>query len=694
MSYAAASAIRRDVAELVRPRKRLRVSEAARQYVKLRLPGGYAGPLDPDLTPYMIEPMDLLASREYSAVVFVGPAQSGKTAALVDGWMAYMVKCDPSDMTIVQTSQVTARDYSKRRVDRMHRHSDALRLEMSPRGRDDNTYDKHYRAGNILSIGWPSISQLSGRAIKYMALTDYDRMPDDVDGEGDPFSLSRKRTTTYLSSGMTLAESSPGWDVQEPKWQASHPHEAPPVKGILSLFNLGDRRRFYWPCRHCGEYFLQPSGIEGFRWPETRDLLGDYVAAVADEAGVPCPRCGAIHEASDKAAMVAAHRWVPQGCRVENGGLVGEPRKSDIASFWLPGAAVAFQTWASIVRKYLSADMDYELTGSEMSLKTVTNLDLGAPYRPRRLGEERNAADLEARREDVEKRVVPPGVRFLVAAVDIQGNRFVVQVRGYGPGLESWVIDRFNLHWSRRREGDAVAPVDPATRIEDWMLLIDEVIGRDYPIQDHPRYRMRVLVTACDSGGRAGVTGRAYEFWRRVRKRGLARRFLLVKGEDGTRRMPRVHKTFPDSTTRSDRKANARGEIPVYLLSTTQLKDGIDKDLKREEPGPGYIHFPDWLGHDFFEELTSEMRSAKGWELADRKHRNEAFDLLCYDRAAAIVKGAESIDWDNPPGWAREWRENTEVIDTEPQARKELPAGGEGASAAAPPPAHSTSSWL
>jgi len=107
VSYAAASAIRRDVAELVRPRKRLRVSEAARQYVKLRLPGGYAGPLDPDLTPYMIEPMDLLASREYSAVVFVGPAQSGKTAALVDGWMAYMVKCDPSDMTIVQTRSLS-----------------------------------------------------------------------------------------------------------------------------------------------------------------------------------------------------------------------------------------------------------------------------------------------------------------------------------------------------------------------------------------------------------------------------------------------------------------------------------------------------------------------------------------------------------------------------------------------------------
>ncbi|MCG6869267.1 MAG: phage terminase large subunit family protein, partial [Gammaproteobacteria bacterium] len=384
--FAQASAIRRDVAELARPRSRMRVSEAAAKYVKLALPGGYVGKFDPQVTPYMIEPMDLLASRRYAGLVFVGPAQAGKTQALVDVWSSYMAKVAPGDMLVVQTSQITARDFSKRRVDRMHRNSDDLRAELSPARSKDIIFDKQYRNGVILSIGWPSISQLSGRALKFVALTDHDRMPLDVDGEGAPFALALKRTTTFLSAGMTMAESSPGWDVQEPQWTPSEPHEAPPAKGICSLFNLGDRRRFYWPCQACGEYFMQPSGIDGFAWPHWYDLLGDHLDSVADEAGVPCPHCGVINGPECKAAMVAAHKWVPAGCRIQKGQIVGTPRQSDIASFWLPGAAAAFQTWSSIVRKFLAAKLDYESTDSEMALKAVTNLDLGEPYAPIGLG--------------------------------------------------------------------------------------------------------------------------------------------------------------------------------------------------------------------------------------------------------------------------------------------------------------------
>lgn len=71
-----------------------------------------------------------------------------------------------------------------------------------------------------------------------MALTDYDRFPEDIDGEGDGFSLASKRTTTFMSAGMTLAESSPGREITDVKWRRSSPHEAPPTTGIL-LFITG-----------------------------------------------------------------------------------------------------------------------------------------------------------------------------------------------------------------------------------------------------------------------------------------------------------------------------------------------------------------------------------------------------------------------------------------------------------------------
>lgn len=85
---------------------------------------------------------------------------------------------------------------------------------------------------------------MSSSDFKCVALTDYDRFPEDIDGEGDGFSLASKRTTTFMSAGMTLAESSPGRDIRDPRWRPSTPHEAPPATGILSLYNRGDRRRY------------------------------------------------------------------------------------------------------------------------------------------------------------------------------------------------------------------------------------------------------------------------------------------------------------------------------------------------------------------------------------------------------------------------------------------------------------------
>ncbi|EMK8764575.1 phage terminase large subunit family protein, partial [Escherichia coli] len=83
-------------------------------------------------------------------------------------------------------------------------------------------------------------------------------------------------------------------------------------------------------------------------------------------------------------------------------------------------------------------------------------------------------------------------------------------------------------------------------------------------------------------------------------------------------------------------------------------KDQLSNNLQRESPGPGYIHFPDWIGEWFYEELTYEERGADGKWRKPGKGNNEAFDLFCYAHAVAILRGYEKIrDWSNPPQWAR-----------------------------------------
>lgn len=255
MHQATAAEIRKNTASIIRAPRRLPVAEAVHRYMRVPVGVGNSVEWDPDLAPYIIEPMNCLASREYDAVVFVGPARTGKTIGLIDGWVVYNVVCDPSDMLIVQMTEEKAREHSKKRLARTFRVSPEVAKRLSPLRNDNNVHDKTFLAGNYLKIGWPSINIMSSSDFKYVALTDYDRFPENIDGEGDGFSLASKRTTTFMSAGMTLVEGSPGREITNTKWRRQSPHEAPPTTGSLSLYNRGDRRRWYWQCPHCEEYF-------------------------------------------------------------------------------------------------------------------------------------------------------------------------------------------------------------------------------------------------------------------------------------------------------------------------------------------------------------------------------------------------------------------------------------------------------
>ncbi|EFA7318784.1 phage portal protein [Escherichia coli] len=354
------------------------ISEAVKKFMRVPKGAGNSVPWDPELTPYIIEPMNCLASREYDAVIFVGPARTGKTIGLIDGWIVYTIVCDPSDMLVVQMTEDKAREHSKKRLDRTFRSSAAVKKRMSPRRNDNNVHDKTFRDGSFLKIGWPSVNIMSSSDYRFVALTDYDRFPENIDSEGDGFSLASKRTTTFMSAGMTLVESSPGRDICDSKWRRKSPHEAPPTTGILSLYNRGDRRRWYWPCPHCGEYF-QPAmdAMTGYR-----NEPDPFKASEA--AYLLCPHCSGIITAEKKRELNSAGVWLREGQVIDrNGNVSGEPRRSRIASFWMEGPAAAYQTWAQLVYKLLTAEQEYEATGSEETLRAVINTDWGLPYLPR-----------------------------------------------------------------------------------------------------------------------------------------------------------------------------------------------------------------------------------------------------------------------------------------------------------------------
>lgn len=658
-------------ADILRPAERLTVSQAAAKYRHLHNPGAYSGPWLNEKVPYMVEPMDVLGSRDYNACIFAGPAQSAKTDSLLLNWLTYSVVCDPMDMMLVNTAQATSRDFSIRRIDRLFRHTKAVGAKALG-GNKDNVFDKHFISGMMLSLSWPSINELSGRPIPHMALTDLDRMPENIDGEGSPFDLARKRTTTFGSSAMTLAESSPGHEIQDPRWMASSPHEAPPCPGILALYNRGDRRRWYWPCPCCNEFF-EPA-FKLLDWEPTTDLT-----AAAESVRMICPSCKNKIEHFHKETMNLDGHWIKEGQRINhNGKITGFAVRSDIASFWLKGPAAAFINWQKMTLNYLLAEQEFERTGSQEALKSTVNTDQGEPYYPRgtetmRAPEEMKdrAAQLPVKADgEKDKPLVPEGVRFLIAQIDVQHNRWEVQVHGIKRGdtlYDTVVLDRFAIIKSERIDPhtDGAAWVKPGSYLEDWDLLTEQVLKREYELEDGSGF-MGIKLAVCDSGGKDGVTANAYNYWRKLRRDGFHHRFLLLKG-DNAPGAPRVRIEYPDSG-RKDRSANARGEIPIMFINPNMLKDELNGRLDRTEEGGGQIVYPDWLPDSWFVELTAERRGPKGWEKVNAK-RNEAWDLLVYSIATCIHLGIERIDWNSPPGWAEEWPKNSLVRKADQEAR-------------------------
>lgn len=667
-------------AEAIRPPERLTVAEAAEKYRRLNNPGHYVGPWDNSIAPYLVEPMETLNSLDHTGMIFTGPARTGKSDMFFN-WLAHTAICDPADMMLIHMTQSTARDWSQGDLRKAFRHSPALGSKVIPGRQNMNVHDIKFMSGMRLLVKWPTITELSGKTIPRGWLMDYDRMPMDVDKEGSPYDLLRKRGQTFGRYAMAVAESSPGFEVENSRYIPETPHEAPPTEGILALYNRGDRRRYYWRCINCEEPFEADFGH--LNYPDSKDHM-----EAAEMATLDCPHCGYsyTHDAGPgqpgKHGLNLDGRWVKDGMVwLPDNTMAPQkgdgPVRSNIASFWMKGPAAAFVSWKDLVFKFLKATEEYERTGSFKSLKAVMNTDLGHPFTPPNMVGDRLPEDLKARARDYGEKVVPPGVRFLIATIDVQKNRFEVQVQGVGVGGDIWIIDRYAIRKSERLDDDGERYwVSPSTYLEDWQLLVEQVIEKTYALDDDSGRQMKIKTIGCDSGGRSGVTGMAYSFWKWLRDEHHGNhhvRFQLIKGEhrDG---VPRARIGYPD-TERKDRRAGARGEIPILFLNSNLLKDQMYGLLGRTEPGGGCVNFPDWLESWFYTELTVEVRTTKGWE-NPKKHRNEAWDLVVYCLGIMLSRHVrhETINWDEPPPWAAEWDDNDMVFSLDDSATPFEPA--------------------
>lgn len=682
-AYARASDLRARAAVLLQPPSDITTSQAAERYRVLDNPGGgYSGPWRNAVTPYLPGPMDALDDPTCHTVVLMAPAQTGKSEVPLN-WLAKSIVEDPADFQLVLDEKDQAEDFRDRRIKKL--------INASPKIGERLIGDKQYFLqfrGMAFNLAWPTGSKAASKPVPRNALDEFDSMPEDVDGEGDPYQLFRKRSQTFGAAAKTYVSSSPKRTIRRGAPRPAGPHEAPAATGIAALYNSGTRERYYWPCTECGEFFTPEFSM--LQWPV--EATGQDEAIPVDLA---CPHCGGLIGETNKPAMNRQGRWLAEGLSIDTAGRVtGQARRSGIRSFWLKGVAAAFMSWSELVRKHLAALEELDRLGTDSALKTWTQTDLGEPYAPPAGSEYQplDPVELAQRAADFPLGVVPDGVRFLTASVDVQGNRFEAAVWGWGEQGEAWIVDWFQIvGMTSAGQPVLVGPAqeaaiagntrmtDPGGRLEDWDALTASVVGRVYRLASDPAHGMAVLATAVDSGGVPGVTANAYAWSRKLRQMriGDARAFL-IKGET-SRSAPRLSVRSFEAKEKT-RKGASRAGVRLWHVNVNLLKDDLDARLRRSDPGPRALHLSASLPQVFFDQLCVEQRDGEVWKNPAGR-RQEAWDLGVYNIAAWLRLGAERINWSDPaavPRWAR--READMLVRLDGQ-----PATSAGAAAATPP---------
>lgn len=568
---------------------RLTLSEWADRYRVLGESSAQSGGWQTARAPYLREIMDTVSGREHQDITIVKCSQSGGSEVLLNA-IGYYIDQEPSPILAIQPNvKPAAEDFSKDRISPMIRLSPRLRGKVKdPRARDSGNTILHkiFPGGHLTIVGANSPAGLASRPIRVVLADELDRWTDSAGTEGDPLTLADARQITFRHRAKKVKVSSPGNEGEsriEREWLVS------------------DQRHYYVPCPHCGhEQPLEWRDSEGkpdikpgrgrYRlvWEQTPGA-GDDVVHHPETARYQCRSCEQLVEETDKPAMLAAGRWVKHN------------PASDRAGFFISGLLSPWLRWSKIAADWLRAKDDDELR------KGFFNTKLGLLYV--QAGEAMDPTKLASRREQWAAEV-PRDVGLLTAAVDVQGDRIELEVRGWGKDEESYLV-----HFARLLG-------DPEE--DDVWSRLDALLTKPWAHESGGTLRIRAAMV--DSGFKQDVV---FRFVKGRQPRGV----YAYKGVDNAKQ--------PISRAS---KANRDG-VKVFTVNPLTFKDVLFSRLKRAIPGAGYMHFgteaQTGVPDDYFLQYGAEKKVVE-WKGAKRvvrwvnaaKKRNEAIDLYVMNLAA------------------------------------------------------------
>ena len=578
-----------------RPPPRLSLSEWADRYFYLS-PESAAEAGRWRTLPYQRGVLDAITDPRVERITWMKSARVGATKCM-NAAIGYYMHQDPCPILVVQPTVEDAQGYSKEEIAPMLRDCKVLRqLVKQPTAKisEQTILHKTFPGGSLSMVGANSGRGFRRVSRRVVIFDEVDGYPPSAGTEGDQIKLGIRRTEYYWNRKIFAAST-------------------PLVAGasrIEEMFEAGDQRRYFVPCPHCGnmDILVFREGERGhwMSWPEGRP----------EEAHFVCSENGCVIEDRDKRQMIAAGQWR------------AEAEFKGHASFhiWAAYSLSPNASWGQIATEFIEAKRQ----GPE-KLKTFVNTTLGETWKDK--GEAPAWERLYYRRESYPLGSVPDGVLFITVGVDVQKDRFVYEIVGWGKNKESWSI------------AAGILPGDTSNEAT-WRQL-DELLTWMFPGEDKT---FSISMLAIDSGY---ITQQVYNWARRY----PMTRVIACKGTKSRTLVGTP--SAVDVTTRGKRMQRGYKVWPIGVdIAKSELYGWLRlPPPEDDEPVTGYCHFPEY-DEEFFRQLTAEqlvtVRKRNGytaleWQLIPNRE-NHWLDTRVLARAAASVLGLDRMIVSPPAG--------------------------------------------
>jgi phage terminase large subunit GpA-like protein len=550
--------------------------------------------------PYQVAVMNAISNDDIFEVDWMKSARVGYTKIILAA-MLYGAEHKRRNQAIWQPTDDDSDEFVKTELEPALRDVTVMRKvfpQYLARHKNNTLAQKKFVDSLLHTKGGKAAKNYRRISIDTGYLDEADAFDRDVEKEGDPFTLAKKRTEGATFPKMVVGST-------------------PKIKGFsliedrVALANVV--LRYHIRCPHCGEWIPLTWGgkgeSHGFKWvnndPETVAHL--------------CGNCAALFNQADYLTVWESGRWIDKsGVWTEDGlifyGRDDEKIKTPGHVAFLVWTAYSPQaSWSDIVREFLAA-AEKAKAGDMSKMKTFVNTTLGLVWEED--VEKTDSDALESRAEQFPLRVVPIGGLVLVAGVDVQADRFEIVVWAVGRGEETWSVDYAVLH------------ANPADETE-WEKL-DAYLQTAFP---HAGGGMLTIeAAAVDTGGH--FTHQAYNFCRqRVR-----RKIHAVKGDSQQGKPIKGRSSVQDVNWRG--KTIKRG-VKLWMVGTDTAKDLLHGRLQLTGSGPGVVHFSHELPANFYQQLTAEYRVLARTQSGDQYRwikpsgrRNEVLDCTVYSMFA------------------------------------------------------------